>query len=191
MTNINKIIQESFKESIEVKQKTLIQEQQRIEQATNIIIQAIKEKRTIFICGNGGSAADAQHFATELTIRFEKNRPAINAIALTTDTSAITACANDFSFEEIFSRQLQALGKEKDVLIAISTSGNSKNIIKAIDYATQNKIKTIALLGKNGGKIKQMNTNVSIIIPSNTTARIQEAHELIYHTICKIIDQEY
>ena len=131
---------------------------------------------------NGGSAADSQHLYTELVGRFEINRAPIKSIALTTDTSILTAISNDYSFEQVFKRQIQALGSKKDLLIVISTSGNSKNIIEAVKEAKKKGIKTFALLGKSGGKIKKL-VNKNIVIPSNKVSRIQEMHILIGHIV--------
>lgn len=146
--------------------------------------------KKIIVIGNGGSAADAQHFAAELTGRFEKNRKALSAIALTTDTSAITAIANDFGFEQIYSRQIEAIGNTGDILIAISTSGNSANIIQAIISAKQKGIICVGLLGNKGGKIKELLEH-SIIVPSSSTARIQEVHLLIEHLWCNYLEEDY
>lgn len=157
-----------------------------IKKISNCIKKALKKGNKILICGNGGSAADAQHFAAELVGRYKKDRAALAAMALTTDTSIITAVGNDYGFEKIFSRQIEALGKKGDVLLVISTSGNSPNIIKAIETAKNKKMKIICLLGKDGGKVKGK-SKMEIIIPSNETPRVQEAHEIILHTICELI----
>jgi len=163
--------------------------QNELDAASKKIFNTFKNKKKIFICGNGGSAADCQHIASELTGRFIKDRIPINAIALTTDTSALTAISNDFSFNEVFSRQLQALGGPNDVLIAISTSGNSANIIEAVEFAKNKNIKVIGLLGNEGGKLGKI-CDISIIVPSTSTPRIQEAHILIGHTLCEGIEIE-
>ena len=144
---------------------------------------------TIFWCGNGGSAADSQHLAAELVGRFKKDRRALRSIALTTDTSVLTCVANDYSYEDIFSRQLQALARKSDVLVAFSTSGQSENILRALKVAKDLGLKTIALLGKDGGQAKTM-ADEAIVIPSDSTGRIQEAHILIGHIICDLIEQE-
>ena len=143
----------------------------------------------LFWCGNGGSAADSQHLAAELVGRFKKNRKALRSVALTTDTSVLTCVANDFSYDDIFSRQLEALGRDGDVLVAISTSGNSENVLRALIAAKELGVKTIALLGKDGGKANEL-ADLPIVIPSNSTARIQEAHILIGHILCDLIEQE-
>jgi D-sedoheptulose 7-phosphate isomerase len=181
-------IKKLFAESIEAKEKTIATQLQNIEAGAQIMIDSLGKGNKILICGNGGSAADSQHFATELVSRFEKDRKALPAIALTTDTSGLTATGNDFGFESVFSRQVEALGNKGDILIGFSTSGNSKNIIKAIDVANKKEMKIITFLGRDGGKIKDMKTDCNIIIPNNITARIQECHETIYHILCKLIE---
>ncbi len=156
---------------------------------SDVVIRALAARKKIFVCGNGGSAADAQHFATELTVRYEKNRRAHAAIALTTDTSALTAISNDFGAEQVFSRQLEALANEGDVLIAISTSGNSTNVLRAIEMAKKLNVKTVGLLGAGGGAILP-HVDHAVLVPSNRTARIQEAHIFILHVMCEAIDRE-
>ncbi len=153
-----------------------------------ISVSAIKSGNKILFAGNGGSAADAQHWATELTVRYKVNRKAIAAIALTTDTSALTAIGNDFGFDYLFSRQVEALGNKGDVLIAISTSGNSANIINAIEEAKKIGITVVGFTGNGGGKMLEM-CDVLIDIPSKTTARIQEMHEILGHSFCDVIEQ--
>lgn len=160
-----------------------------VDRAIILCTSSLKSNGKVLLCGNGGSAADCQHIASELTGRFIKDRIPINAIALTTDTSALTAISNDFSFNEVFSRQLQALGGPNDVLIAISTSGNSANIIEAVEFAKNKNIKVIGLLGNEGGKLGKI-CDISIIVPSTSTPRIQEAHILIGHTLCEGIEIE-
>ena len=139
------------------------------------------------LCGNGGSAADSQHLAAEFTGRFSKDRPPIAAVALSTDTSALTCIGNDYSFNDIFARQVLALGKAGDCLIAISTSGNSGNVLAAVAAAKSLGISTIGLLGRDGGKLKAQ-CDVSIVVPSQVTARIQEAHILIGHSLCGAVE---
>lgn len=142
----------------------------------------------LMLCGNGGSAADSQHLAAELTGRFIKDRRPLAAIALSTDTSAITCIGNDYSFNEIFSRQILGLGRAGDVLLAISTSGNSRNVIRAVEEARNLGISVIGLLGHEGGALKEL-CDVAIVVPSQVTARIQESHILIGHTLCGMIEQ--
>jgi len=150
---------------------------------------SLKEGGALFWCGNGGSAADSQHLAAELVGRFKKDRKALRSIALTTDTSVLTCVANDYSYEDIFSRQLEALASGGDVLVAISTSGSSENVLQALKVAKKLGVKTIALLGKDGGQAKAL-VDLAIVIPSDSTARIQEAHILIGHILCDLIEQE-
>jgi D-sedoheptulose 7-phosphate isomerase len=158
-----------------------------IERCGNLIVDALKTGNKILLCGNGGSAADAQHIAAEITGRFELERRGFPAIALTTDTSALTAIANDFGYESIFSRQVQAIAKKDDVLIGITTSGNSPNIISAVMEARQIGCKTIGLTGINGKKIASL-CDASVLVPSERTARIQEAHITIGHLWCEMVD---
>ena len=159
-----------------------------ISTASKLIISTLISGHKILLCGNGGSAADCQHFAAELVIRYHKNRRAYPAIALTTDTSILTAHPNDFSFDSLFSRQVEALGVEGDCLIAFSTSGNSENIIQASIAAKQQGMSVIGLMGGDGGRLKSQ-VDMPIVIPSKTTARIQEAHQLIYHWWCEMVDE--
>jgi len=161
-----------------------------IKKASEIIINSLKSGGKIMTCGNGGSAADAQHISAELLGKFEKMRQPLASIALTTDTSMLTAWANDDSYKNIFSRQIEGLGKPEDVLIAISTSGNSENVINAVKAANKKGIKTILFLGKDGGKMKGAG-DIEICPSTTRTARIQEIHELSYHIICSLIDKEF
>jgi D-sedoheptulose 7-phosphate isomerase len=157
--------------------------------ASNQITQTINNGGTLFWCGNGGSAADSQHLAAEFVGRFKKDRKALRSIALTTDTSVLTCVSNDYSFDDIFARQLEALARNGDILVSISTSGNSENILRSLISAKKLGVKTIALLGKDGGQAKAL-ADMSIIIPSDSTARIQEAHILIGHILCDLIERE-
>jgi D-sedoheptulose 7-phosphate isomerase len=158
-----------------------------IEAACTICLNALQSGKKILLAGNGGSAADAQHIAAELVGRFVKERKGLPAIALTTDTSAITAISNDYGFENVYARQIEALGNEGDIFIAISTSGNSANIIKAVESARDKALKIIILSGNNGGQLRGFG-DVEIIVPSEITARIQEMHILIGHIICEFLD---
>ena len=176
-------------EHIEVAQKTK-ELLPLVEEAGKICIESLKYGGKIILCGNGGSAADAQHIAAELSGRFKKERRALAAIAITTDTSALTSIGNDYGYEFVFSRQIEAIGKKGDVLIGISTSGNSENVIKAIESAKKIGMKVITLTGKNGGEMKNLG-DVNVIIPSNNTPRIQEMHIMIGHMICALIDKEF
>ncbi len=155
--------------------------------STDLIVSTVKNGNTVFIAGNGGSAADAQHIAAEFVGRFKKERRSYPAIALTTDTSALTAIGNDYGFVKVFSRQLEGLGREGDLFIAISTSGNSVNLIHACTTARTQKMKTIGLLGCEGGLLKDF-VDVSVIVPTKTTSHVQEIHQQIYHTWCLAVD---
>ena len=158
-----------------------------IEIITKEIKKTLKNKKTIFFAGNGGSAADCEHLAGELVGRYKKNRKPYKAISLTTDTSVITCISNDFGYEKIFERQLQGIGQKGDLLIAFSTSGNSKNIINVLKMAKKLKIKSISLLGKDGGKCKKL-SDYNYVVPSKSTANIQEVHHLIGHIFCSLVD---
>lgn len=150
----------------------------------------LKRGCRILVCGNGGSAADAQHFAAELSGRYVKERRALAGIALTTDTSALTAIGNDYGFDQVFSRQVEALGRPGDVLVGISTSGNSPNVLRAVEVAKELGLHTIGLLGRDGGKLKQC-CDDALVVPSTVTARIQELHLMIYHFWCEAIDTHF
>ena len=160
-----------------------------IEQIKDILVDLIERDGRLLLCGNGGSAADSQHWATEWTVRFEKDRRALSAIALTVDTSALTAIGNDLGFDRLFSRQVEAIGRKGDVLVALSTSGNSENILEAVKVAKDLGITTIGFTGRGGGKLAKM-VDVPLVIVSDTTSRIQEAHEFIMHVLCELVDQE-
>ncbi len=161
----------------------------KIKQACQMAVECIKNGGKVLLCGNGGSAADAQHIATEFTGRYKTERRGLPAIALTTDTSALTAIGNDYGFDRVFSRQVEALANENDLLIGISTSGNSENILRAFSMAKQIGCKTLGLSGRDGGKMNDM-CDLNIIVPSDNTPRIQEMHILIGHIICQAIDDE-
>jgi D-sedoheptulose 7-phosphate isomerase len=182
-------IKKIIEDSISVKQAVIKSEIEVISQIANAVIACLKNNGKIIIFGNGGSCADSQHMAAELVARFQKERKAFAAIALTADTPVLTAVGNDYGFDFIFSRQIEALGKPNDLAIAISTSGNSKNVIKAIQKATEVKVKTVCLTGGSGGKLAKI-TDISLIVPSNNTARIQEAHICILHAICEIVEEK-
>ena len=160
-----------------------------IENITNTILNAFKNDNKLLLCGNGGSAADAQHIAAELSGRFEIDRKPLNAEALHVNSSFVTAVANDYGYEEIYSRMLEAIGKNGDILLALSTSGNSKNIIRAIEKANSLGLITIGFSGNDGGAMQNL-CKYNLIIPSDNTARIQEAHILVGHIICKLIEQK-
>ena len=161
-----------------------------IKKACETAVATLKAGGKILLCGNGGSAADAQHIAAELTGRYKTERGALAGIALTTDTSALTAIGNDYGYEFVFSRQLEALGREGDLLIAISTSGNSGNVLKALELARKIGIKTIGLSGRTGGAMNEL-CDLNLVVPSNDTPRIQEMHIMIGHIICQAIDDAF
>ena len=182
-------IEKIFDEHISVIKESKSSVVAKIDAAVDLVSKSLTSKGTIFWCGNGGSAADSQHIAAEFVGRFKKNRRPLKSIALSTDTSVITCISNDFSYEEIFSRQLEALGNKDDVLVAITTSGNSENIIKAVLQAKKIGIKTIGLLGKDGGKCKNI-IDLPIIVPSYSTARIQETLIFIEHFLCDLVENK-
>ena len=185
-----KYIQDQLDESAATKKKMFESCAGDILKAVDAIINGFNNRKKVLICGNGGSAADAQHIATELVIRMSKtNRPALPAIALTTDTSMLTVGGNDIGFENIFARQVEALGASGDVLIAISTSGKSENVNRAIKLAKQRGMTVVGFLGKDGGSSKDI-VDIPIIIPSNDTQRIQEGHITVAHIICGIVENE-
>jgi D-sedoheptulose 7-phosphate isomerase len=159
-----------------------------VEAAAAAIVDALQGGRKLMFCGNGGSAADSQHLAAEFTGRFINDRRPLAALALTTDSSALTCIANDYSFDEVFYRQVLGLGREGDCLIAISTSGNSRNVIRAAEAARAGGMRTIGLLGRDGGKLRTL-CDIPIVVPSASTARIQEAHSFIGHTLCGLVEQ--
>ena len=183
-------IQSFIEESIKTKQSLIGDEKilTGIEKAINLVSDSLKNQGKVMVFGNGGSAADAQHFAGEIVGRYKRERRGYPAIALTTDTSIITSVANDYSFDAIFSRQIEALGKKGDIAFGISTSGNSKNVIEGIKKAKELGISTICLLGKDGGKLKDL-AELSIVIPSDNIPRIQETHILIIHIICEEVEK--
>jgi len=160
-----------------------------VNQAGSLSAQALKAGHKLMFCGNGGSAADSQHLAAELTGRFIKDRKPLAAVALNTDSSALTCIGNDYSFDEVFARQVAGLGRPGDVLVAISTSGNSRNVIRAVEEARTAGMKVIGFLGRDGGQLKAL-VDVPIVVPSSVTARIQESHILIGHTLCGLIEAE-
>ncbi len=179
-----------FADSAQTKQKSSELLSTPIARAVEMMVRSMLSNGKILACGNGGSAADCQHFAAELIGRFERERPGLAAIALTTDTSALTAIANDYDYEQVFSRQVQALGQANDVLLAISTSGESMNVIAAIHAAHERDMQVVALTGRGGGRIGSLlaNEDVHICVPSERTARIQEVHLLTLHCLCDGID---
>lgn len=179
-----------FNDSIATKQAALKTLVPVIVSAGQLMADALRHERKIMSCGNGGSAADSQHFSAELLNRFERERPGLAGIALTTDTSTLTSISNDYEYNEIFSKQVRALGQKGDVLLAISTSGNSPNVMRAIDAAHEKGVHVVALTGRDGGKMAAQlkSPDVEIRVPAKVTARIQEVHLLSLHCLCDLID---
>ena len=184
------LVRGHFAESIATKQTAAEQLVESIAAAGRVISDALLDDGKILSCGNGGSAADAQHFSSELLNRFEMERPGLPALALTTDSSTLTSISNDYSYEEVFSKQVRALGKPQDVLLGISTSGNSENVIRAIAAAHERGMKVVALTGRDGGRMAGIfaEGDVEIRVPATRTARIQEVHLLIIHCLCDLSD---
>ncbi len=185
-------IEQHFAESIAVKQASVVLAP-AIAQAASLIVATLRRGGKVLSCGNGGSAADAQHFASELLGRFEAERAALPAVALSTDTSTLTAIATDYSYEQVFARQVSALGAAGDLLLAISTSGNSGNVIAAVRVAHQKGMGVIALTGRNGGKIaaELVAPDIELRVPSDRTARIQEVHLLMIHGLCAVVEEAF
>jgi len=190
MSEINNYILGAFQASIETKQDSVQLLTESIELASSMLNQALLSGFKILVCGNGGSASDAQHFSSELLNRYDRDRPGLPAIALTTDSSTLTSIANDYDYRQIFSKQVAALGQPGDLLLAISTSGQSPNIVEAIQAANENEMQIIALTGKDGGAMSQVldENSIEIRVPSNVTARIQEVHILVIHILCELLD---
>jgi D-sedoheptulose 7-phosphate isomerase len=187
--NIERIIQH-FNTSIATKTLALATLPEIINKAGTFLVECLNNKGKILTCGNGGSACDALHFATELLNRFEMERPSLPAIALTADMATLTSVANDYNYSEVFAKQISGLGQPNDVLLAISTSGNSANIVRAIETAHDKDLSVIALTGRDGGKIATLlqNNDIEIRVPGDSTPRIQEVHVLIIHCLCDLID---
>ncbi|MEE8118373.1 MAG: phosphoheptose isomerase [Gammaproteobacteria bacterium] len=185
-------VKQLFAESIAIKEKAVQDVAEPVASAALLMGECLIANRKVLSCGNGGSAADAQHFSSELLNRFERERPGLAAIALTTDSSTLTSIANDYSYEEIFSKQVRALGQPGDILLAISTSGNSPNVVKAIEAAHERDMFIIAISGRDGGKMagSLRQRDVEIRVNAESTARIQEVHLLIIHCLCDLIDQQ-
>ena len=183
-------VREHFAESIATKQSAVDVISESIAAAGELMARALLDDGKILTCGNGGSAGDAQHFSSELLNRFERERPGLPAMALTTDASTVTSISNDYAYEEIFSKQIRALGKAQDVLLGISTSGNSENVCRAITAAHERGMKVVALSGRDGGRMADMfeEGDVEIRVPATRTARIQEVHLVCIHALCDIID---
>lgn len=186
---LNPIIAERFTDHLDVFGKTM-EQMDVIQLMAERCKEALKSGNKVLFCGNGGSAADAQHLAAELIGRFQKERRSLASVALTTDTSILTAVANDYGYDEVFARQVEGLGRSGDVLIGISTSGNSANVVKAALKARDTGMHTIALTGEGGGKLKDI-CDITFAVPSKVTARIQEMHIMVGHIICELVEEEY
>ena len=185
-------IKQLFTDSIETKTRAMDELGPSIEQASQLMVNSLLSEGKILACGNGGSAGDSQHFSSEMLNRFERERPSLPAIALTTDSSTLTSIANDYSYDEVFSKQIRALGQPGDVLLAISTSGNSGNVLQAIQAAHDRDMLVVALTGRDGGAMASLllPEDVEIRVPARSTARIQEVHLLAIHCLCDLIDRQ-
>ncbi|HKM15461.1 MAG TPA: phosphoheptose isomerase [Marinospirillum sp.] len=190
--SFNDRILQHFHTSIDTKVQASEVLPKPIEQASRMMVEAMLNDGKVLSCGNGGSAGDAQHFSSEMLNRFERERPGLPAMALTTDTSTLTSIANDYSYNEIFSKQIRALGQPGDILLAISTSGNSANVVQAIQAAHERDMRVVALTGKDGGDMAALLSanDCEIRVPSTVTARIQEVHLLVIHCLCDLIDEQ-
>lgn len=190
--NTQERIRDHFKRSIQTKQEAMETLVETIDQVGQKLVNCLLNDRKILTCGNGGSAGDAQHFSSEMLNRFERDRPGLPAVALTTDSSTITSIANDYDFEDIFSKQVRALGQAGDILLTYTTSGNSGNILKAATAAHDRSMIVVALTGKDGGTLATLldTDDFEIRVPSDSTARIQEVHLLITHSLCDLIDRQ-
>ena len=189
MSNMQNIIQKAFADGLELRQRCASELAGPIAQAAECMVACLRSGGKILTCGNGGSSSDAQHFAGELVNRFEIDRPALPSIALTSDASVITSIANDSAYEEVFARQVEALGCKGDVLLALSTSGNSANVVRAVEAAIAKGLRVIAMTGKDGGKLaKHAGIDTLINIPHAATPRIQEMHITCLHILCSLID---
>lgn len=189
---MNEIFNDTLNESIKIREK-LIKSEFSIdfEKSISLIVHALKANNKILVFGNGGSASDSQHFVAELVVKFSKIRKSLPAISLCENSSILTACGNDFDFDQIFSKQIEGLGRKNDIAIGITTSGKSKNIYNGLEKALQSGLKTICLNGKEGGLINSLEIDSNLIIPSNNTARIQEIHITLIHIWCQIIDLNF
>jgi D-sedoheptulose 7-phosphate isomerase len=186
MSNISSNLNRAITDSIRVMQ-SLKDIEPQVAKAADLIVECFRTGNKLLMCGNGGSAADASHFATELVVRFTKDRRALPAICLTSDSGILTAGGNDYGFDKIFARQVEAFGEEGDVLICFTTSGNSKNVLLALGEANARKLKMIAFLGRDGGSTLGT-SDVDLLVKDNSTARIQEAHQLLIHVLCEMIE---
>ena len=182
-------IKDEFQSHLEIINLTIETMQEKLELASLLAVETLKNGNKILLCGNGGSAADAQHIAAELTGRYKTERRGLPGIALTTDTSALTAIGNDYGYDRVFDRQVESLASKGDLIIGISTSGNSKNVINALKVGRELGCKTLGLSGRDGGEMNNV-CDINLVVPSDNTPRIQEMHILFGHTICQIIDNE-
>ena len=186
---MKKSVELNFREHKSVLTYTFSKLEKNIINASDLICRALTKKNLILWCGNGGSASDSMHLSAEFIGRFNKKRKSLNSISLASDSPALTCISNDFGYKNVFSRQIEGLGKKNDVLIVFSTSGNSENILMALKKAKKQKMKTIAFLGKEGGRCKGL-SDIDLIVPSQSTARIQEMHILIGHTLCDLVEKK-
>ena len=190
MKSVNAVITQEFEAHLKTIQSVIGNMESPLEEAAECIVNTLKNGNKVLLCGNGGSAADAQHIAAELTGRYKSERKGLPAIALTTDTSALTAISNDYGYAKVFDRQVEALSNQGDLLIGISTSGNSDNILSALQTAKALGCTTLGLSGHDGGKMNDT-CDINLIVPSNDTPRIQEIHILLGHTLCQIVDYAF
>jgi len=190
MTSVNEVIAKEFEAHLETIKAVIGNMETPLEEAAKLIVETLKCGNKVLLCGNGGSAADAQHIAAELTGRYKSERRGLPAIALTTDTSALTAISNDYGYAKVFDRQVEALANQGDLLIGISTSGNSDNIISALGTAKELGCTTLGLSGRDGGKMNDL-CDVNLVVPSDDTPRIQEMHILFGHILCQIVDDAF
>jgi len=190
MTSDNAVITKEFEAHLETIQSVMGTMESTLEEASALLIKTLQSGNKVLLCGNGGSAADAQHIAAELTGRYKTERRGLPAIALTTDTSALTAISNDYGYAKVFDRQVEALANKGDLLIGISTSGNSENIVSALALAKEFGCATLGLSGRDGGKMNEV-CDINLVIPSDDTPRIQEMHILFGHTLCQIVDNAF
>jgi len=190
MTSVNEVITKEFEAHLETIKAVMGSMEAPLEEASKLMVSTLKNGNKILLCGNGGSAADAQHIAAELTGRYKTERHGLPGIALTTDTSALTAISNDYGYAKVFDRQVEALANKGDLLIGISTSGNSANIISALNTAKELGCTTIGFSGRDGGQMNKV-CDINLVVPSNDTPRIQEMHILFGHTLCQIVDDAF
>ena len=190
MTSVNTVIVKEFEAHLETIHAVIGSMEGTLGKASHLIVETLKNGNKVLLCGNGGSAADAQHIAAELTGRYKSERRALPAIALTTDTSALTAISNDYGYNKVFERQVEALANKGDLLIGISTSGNSENIISALQLARELGCTTLGFSGRDGGKMNEV-CDINLVVPSDDTPRIQEMHILFGHTLCQIVDNAF